>query len=817
MKEFNQIGLEMSLKPFRNLSDEYITHRLEEIFLQWAPLLKHAKEIAVLLWIGDGSEILDYAGDSSQAMEWGRYIGSANPRKRVASSNAFHDPEEIHNKHQLYCENPPSLRYSDVKRIVGLIKSVGEQITRKSILVGETFDPGPEFAVSTFKYERHREICLSTMAEFPFVGCYATLHADDAKYAGFPDGIEEGTPFGTFFGRQSERFLSDLGFDYIWFSNGFGFGIEPWNASGAVFDGKVFDNARASEVADLCLSFWEDFRKECDYPIKTRGTNMTTGIDISTDAVPLRSIYRDVPNIEPPPNSPWVSLDGDFGLEMAGWMSHIAQIPSTEFPFRFYTHDPWWDNSPWLDRYERSPHDIYMPMAVTRIGETGQVEPPTIIELLSIDNSFGETPDQVPNEVIPHILYAREHAPDEPGLLVWVYPFDLYHDMLAWQTVALQKIFLGDWYIRSAINRGLPMNTVVDASIFSRLLAENAVSQFKESILIIPILEYEVSFYELLVSYVADGGKVLLYGSVDCCPEFFLSRMGLSRTIAIDGLCEVRTSLPYDTYSHSEIPPILMHCGGFSDGGIDTVARKPAKELVVIEKEGAKRTYATVSAIGKGKLAWIRATNSFEDPIHTQRPIELDKHAYLRPATLLRSMLTVFDVNVMFDACQIDDDEPVQSIWRHANAYWFAGFVPNTTTSLRYRFPWGAPLFTSSDTFIQKGFSTYRFDHGFVKEARLFIEGQKDGTVVRTSELATINPKFSRRLLLRGLENATITFFEEPGYEGRTLFQTDDDPSHYRRSYTFDPATVVEPMRERLCNGSICRLGNYCGNLLISW
>lgn len=31
-----------------------------------------------------------------------------------------------------------------------------------------------------------------------------------------------------------------MGFDYIWLSNGFGFGTETWKITGAVYDGKLF-------------------------------------------------------------------------------------------------------------------------------------------------------------------------------------------------------------------------------------------------------------------------------------------------------------------------------------------------------------------------------------------------------------------------------------------------------------------------------------------------------------------------------------------------------------------------------------------------
>src|SRR3546814_15762193 len=98
---------------------------------------------------------------------------------------------------------------------------------------------------------------------------------------------------------------------------------------------------------------------------------------------------------------------------MGGDMSRMAELPDNRFPFRYYTHDPWWLNSPWLDRYGREPHDIYLPMAVARISEKGEVLLPTHLNFLTIDNSFGAMPKQVPDEVIPHILKARYDRSEE--------------------------------------------------------------------------------------------------------------------------------------------------------------------------------------------------------------------------------------------------------------------------------------------------------------------------------------------------------------------------------------------------------------------
>lgn len=359
IQNFGNVTLEMSLKPFKQNTPEYIREVCRTMFRQWTPLLSHADTVSILLWTSDGSEILDYTGDPNQPLEWGMYAGNPNAPHAVNSG-----PKELnlHQRAYTYIADPPAFTYGDLRFIIATLKEVGRRETGKVIRVGETFDPGPEFAKSPFKYERHPEICMAnTLGAKSFVCCYATLNADERSYASYPDGIPQGTPLGTFLGKQSHRFLADMGFDYFWLSNGFGFGMETWNTVGAIFDGNCFRGERMPEIQQKILDFWTTFRKECpDVPIETRGTNLSAGIDLARDGVDLRSIYRGGFNLLPPPNSPWAALDGDFGLELTGYMSRISEIPDCRYLFRYYTHDPWWANTPWLDRYGREAHDIYL-------------------------------------------------------------------------------------------------------------------------------------------------------------------------------------------------------------------------------------------------------------------------------------------------------------------------------------------------------------------------------------------------------------------------------------------------------------------------
>lgn len=507
---FPNITLEMSLKPFRQTDDESIQKVCTKVFEDWKPLVRDAETVSVLLWTADGSEILDYKGNLQEEFDWCKYIGNANPK---ASYDCEGDPDKIglHAKTYLYMDEPPVMTYGTLQRIIAALKKAGREVLgSRKIRVGETFDPGPEFAKSHFKYEKHPEICAEfdykSQNDLSFVCAYHTLHADDTSYASGK--ISEGMAFATFFAKQCNVFLKDMGFDYLWLSNGFGFGAEPWDAVGAIYDGKDFHTEKFDEIREKVLSFWTLFRKDCpDFPIETRGTNLSAGIDYAKDGVPLKSIYDGGFGLLPPPNSPWAALNQDFGLEIMGYLSRIAELPENSYLFRYYIHDPWWANSPWYDRYEGQPHDIYLPMAVARIDQFGQVQKPDHLNLLSIDNSFGEMPQSCVTEPIPHLHKAYKDAPDAPAPLVWLYPFDEY--MESHGETALRQMYEGDWFVRDIINDTVPVSMVVSTTSFIR---QTDWSIYQDSILVTPVPEQDSDFEKAVIQFAREGGRVIFYG-----------------------------------------------------------------------------------------------------------------------------------------------------------------------------------------------------------------------------------------------------------------------------------------------------------------
>ena len=757
IQSFNDIHLEMSLKPFKVNNRDSIDQVCRNVFIQWAPLLRHADTISVMLWTADGSEILNYTGDDNQRLEWSQYVGNPNTDHEVNSG-----PKELslHQRAYDYIPNPPQYTYGDLKYIVSALKRHGERLTGKVVRIGETFDPGPEFAKSEFKYKKHPEICMgNTMGAKTFVCCYATLNEDKEHYAGYPSGIPQGTPFGTFFGKQSQHFLTDMGFDFLWFSNGLGFGMETWGSTGAVFDGKQFHPEKLNDTREKITDFWNKFRAECpDIRIETRGTNISVGADLAKDGVDLKAIYNGNFNLLPPPNSPWAALDGNFGLELAGYMSRISELPDDRYLFRYYIHDPWWTNSPWLDRYGREAHDIYLPMAVARIDREGKVKLPTHFTLLTIDDSYGNMPEQVPSEMIPHLLQGRRTAPDQPGLIVWVYPFDEYHDWAHKQPERVKEIYYGDWFIQQAINDGFPLNTVVSTGNFVELMKAGK-KTFDESILVSIVPDAGSDLEKQLIQFVKKGGKLFVYGPSSHASQKFLDFLNIKQVEPISGEMRVQTQLRSDLIK-TPGSSILRHNEDMSGGGIETLVNNtsdPSTKVLAQAFMGAQKRDIAIQRQEKdwngGMVVYLRGTNSA-----TYRGGHLltpdNPKQRFNGSSLLRYSLNNMGYSVYFDKLEADMRNSINCISRNDNAFYFSGFTPNQTIEQQWLFPQGAPIFTGYETELRNGIAHYRMPKSYQEECRVFVKQEKG--IISCYEVAPVEWKVKRRIGINGLKQATV-------------------------------------------------------------
>jgi hypothetical protein len=754
---FRRVTLEMSLKPFRNIDEPAIRSVCEHVFRQWAALLRRADASAVMLWTADGSEILEYGGRMSDEIEWARYIGSANPEKAPPKADA--SKINIHEQARLYMDNPPRITYGILKEIVRTFRCVGQSMTGKAVKVGATFDPGPEFARSPFKYQRHQEILKGE-----WVDCSSMLNGDAKAYAGFPNGIPAGTPFGAFFGRQVQHFLTDLGFDYIWFSNGFGFSATAWSVKGPLFDGEAFHPEKAAGIREKVIGFWKVFRQECPaFPVECRGSNLSTGADLAASASPIRDIFDGGFNMVAPPNSPWAAIDGDFGLEVSGYLSHIAHLPPGDvFPFRFYTHDPWWLNSPWFDRYGHEPHDIYLPLALARLDREGKVTRPSYVEFLTIDSSYGELPDQCPNEVTPHILLAMDHFSDEPGLLTWVYPFREFHEKVFGDSPHPGEVFFSDWFMRNAVNAGLPLNTVVSTDNFLASLGANP-EVYENTILLTPVPQAETLLETALLEHVRRGGDVFLYGPMTEANRTFLDLLNLKLAVPLTGELKMQLLLEGDDIRRGTPAARILHRDLLSGGGIDTVLKEPGIvgcEVCAIVSDGPnERVFAVTRTVGSGRLSWVRGSLS-SSITNAYLPQADDPKLYFQAEYLMRYVLGKLGYELRVEKPAIDSRNPLVLVARSNNGFFFSGYCPSTAVTLRLRFPRGAPILKGNETWFMGGYSTYNMPRAWHHECRCFLEQAEEGEiscVERISEEIGIR----RRLLLTGLKNATVHFYPE--------------------------------------------------------
>ncbi|PTY05056.1 hypothetical protein DB346_02275 [Verrucomicrobia bacterium LW23] len=870
----------MSLKPFWDNSPETRDAVCRELFAQWRPIARFAETVSVMLWIGDGSEILEYEGDADTAFEWGRHHGCVNAvghhamlgardsgrpdHDAIGLDSKLRDPEArgVHRRSYLYRPQPAVFTYAWLQQTVEVLKVIGREVTGKPVLVGATFDIGPEFAASRFKYEWHQEICGGgSLFGGKFIRCNARLHADKRRYAAFPDGIAEGTPFGTFLGAQCRRFLGDCGYDFLWLSNGFGFALEPWALTGALFDGNRFDTARAAETSRSILEFWRQFRAEVPAArLRTRGTNLCTGIDLGSDASPLREIYAEIAGVEPPVNSPWAALDGDLGLELAGWMSHMARTPvdkqglSSGYRFRYYIHDPWWLNSPWLDRYQRQPYDIYLPLSVSRLLPNGTVQPPCDLSLLTVDDSHGCMPPSVPVEVTAHILHAREFAPDAPGPVVWVYPFDAYHDMTTGPAARPDIPFFGDWCVRGMIAHGVPVNTVADARDLPAILETAALSG---SVLLAPALK-DATLPHLLC-FAERGGNVLLYGPLRDCPRL-LELLHLVVHEDLEG--DFRADCP------AVGPDLIRHHSLLSGGGW---AETPAPDTDAEVPAGAQVSYGHVTAYqqvawnpepmevnaqsgrrravsawrrmpGGGLLAWVRGSQATAEynpqapgPVKGPRLEDPDPQRFIPAGEIAGVTLGSLGLAVQFPPGIAKP--PVVTIHRHRNSFVFSGyqrvnlephekdipiapaqgaaFATESCPALSISLRPGAPVFAGQSNWVDGNRLIWSATPGTAGPpwwhhvVRAFVRQGMPGAVV-CRILPPIQHGYTSRMLLSGLRGAEVRFFPEPGSEARLEILTQPKFPYFQGD--FIPARV-----ETTSDGPCVVVTGVEGELLFSW
>ena len=812
------ITLELSGKPLIDESVATMREVCRRLFTQWKPLTDAADGVSVMLWIADGSEILEYTGDLARTFEWAYWCGVANACPFPGT------PTERERRHTHYF--PVKYRpdagprtYAWLKRLVEVIRETGAAIAGKPIRIGATYDNGPEFAVSAFKFRKHREIAQGhSLYPNSFVTCTARLHADPQPYAAFPQGIPEGTSIGTFLGAQFKVYARDLGFDYLWLSNGMGFGTETWGITGMLFDKQAFHPEKAEEAARLMLDFWRDFHAaHPDCVIETRGSNFSAGVEIATDACPLRELYRDF-KIAPPVNSPWAALNFNTGLEIVAWMSHIAELPDDRIPFRFYTHDPWFLNSPWLDRYGREPWDLYQPLSIGRVDGDGHVAMANRIALLSVDDTWGRLPDQVPREVIPRLFDAFDTGPDQPGPLVWVYPFDEYSTRVRGDDPRPDVVFLEDMFIGECVQEGLPLNTVVSTGNFRALIASGS-RALDASVLVVPVSACGDANLAAVETFLDRGGRVLFYGALQGAPERLRALLQLEAGAPITGEVAIRNDADADVCEEGPWPTKAHVLPQYACGGlVETLADgADAEAHAFAEQAGSRRVLAlTRTPPAGGAVGFVRAVLPSAAAADGGRHFNYgDARDICATPRLMRHLLARFGWTFKFQAFERGAKLPRTTLARHDNAFFFTVYAPDTTVAMAVASPFGAPIPSEMETRIDAaGNAVWHPGKCLRRECRCFAK-QAAPAVIHAKIEHQAYPRYSdvgwRNY--HGFQDAEVRFFPPTGFKDK--LEIVHSPTRCDGAALSRP--TVEPRWEETPAGPCAVLEHVTGHLYFAW
>ena len=780
--------LEIGLRPFDNMTSGEIERVCRHALSCWEKLIDQADEISVLFWTGDGDEIVQFDGNMNKEINWGKYVGFCNLDNDGYPVDVSHYPN---NRAFLYRKDPPVIKYKDLKNMVSTFKRVSKEMFNKKLTAGLTFDAGPEFVFDDWRFKLHPEIITNgprskykrTMA---FVDFTRKLHADNLKYSGYPKGIPEGTPFGEFLGRQTKITAKALGFDYIWFSNGFGFTPNSWYTVGKVFDGEKYYPGEVKQTAKEILDFWREFRKECpSLPIEIRGTDFNIGLDIAKDAVPIRDIYKIGKVKICAPNPPWGSRN--LGQEVAIFLSRIAEIPGNSYPYRFYVEDPWFVSRPWIYYYNREPYDIYSALSAARVNSKGELKNPTDIELLTISSERGNISEQYANEIIPSMRRAMEDFPDEPGIAVWVYPYHEYNDMIEKHPELTPLLNLYDVYINEAVSQGLPLNTVISTTNFMKL--KDPLKVFGSNVLIVPVALPDWKYGDKVIAYIKKGGKVIFYGNTKYASEKLRGFLNLGTAEPLEGELKPEICLRQDVFEGGSPKRVIIHRGLLSAGGVHEVLKKKDKNTKIkatVAQNGKKRIYALTRKMPgwKGGMAgWIRGTLPFQSKADQVNTIGDDQFKVHNTGEWLRHMLAEFGFVIGQERINVGQLEALKDptlafvsnqkvqmplsapvvlfISKSKGAYFLNGHKPNSTVLTNISFPDGAPVSTEREIIVENNSAKYYFDKSFHYECRVFVK-QKERSIILVKQRPPRPAHLHRKLDISGLKNATVTVLCNP-------------------------------------------------------
>lgn len=792
------LSLEVTGKVWKSRDPKDVEEVCRKMFRIWERPIEHCDEVCVCMSFGNGEHILRWSGDMNDPVEWDRYKGHNNAKYAFPQENFGGIPLE------LYMENPLDMTYRDMKVICETLKRVCWEEHHRKCHLFTNFEPGPEFAESRFKYIEHPEILNKQGAAHGASIAYdGILHKDDYHYAAYPNGIPEGEPFSRFLGKQVNDFFQTFGYEGISLSNGLGFGTFPWTLNGRNFDGETFGLVDFKEEAEAMSQFWEIFGKEAPYPAAAQGTNWPVAADLATKCIPLKNYYDKHYLSMPLANTVSVFFNDSVGFSMQSLLSRSSYADG--FRTYFYLNDMWYPQNPFEDYpYDGEAYDFYIPASMSMVDSTGKLENLSGVAM-SVNNEHGEFAEDTYVKFLPHYERALKYRPDKIGPLTLIYPFEEFHEA-ALDKKYLPMLYFTDCYTATAIDNGLPLNSVCAVGNFKKAL-ENGI--LNETILYTVLPMEGAAYCDELIDYIENGGQVLFYGSEKYADERVKRIIGFDTDSAIEGELVMHASAVLEAVSDETLSGgILKHLPVESDGGVTSVA-VDCDVLAEVEKDGVCRAYMVEKSVGKGKVVWVRGSLPFS--IKNGEEILYHDLQYISAPRLVRYALSRFGWNIV--QAFTEKSTPAQlMMWRHDNGLFFTGYAPDNTVDLGLMTPNGAPLLAGYTCEMRDGIAWYHIPTTLWKPCYVFV--RQDSGRIRCRHVYHSRKFMNCTYSVTGLQDAEV-LIRVPKEHWKNaeiivsdnafsvMMQTNKDGGHYDMEKEEQECTI--------------RLKHVTGNMQVSW
>lgn len=378
-------------------------------------------------------------------------------------------------------------------------------------------------------------------------------------------------------------------------------------------------------------------------------------------------------------------------------------------------------------------------------------------------------PDQVPQEVIPHLLDALDHGPDRLAPLLWVYPFDEYDRAVAGagEEARPAPVFAEEWYLGAAIQNGLPLNTVVSTGNFRKLAAERP-ELFAGCVLAVPLSGVTPENLAALRQAAAAGAECLFYGAAAHALPELREWLGIALAEPVTGEVTVRLAMEQDRCETGAPAASLPVVEQFNAGGLAAVLKPEAGavELASAVRDGARRLLASVRTLENGsRLGFVRALTPCDPEVKPGRHLDLLPPSEAFPAErLMRLALAEFGWKLRFTGFEADTLLPRINLSRHDNAFCWSVFAPDTTAEMRLNTPFGAPVPDEMETRLCGGDALWHPGKCMHRACRCFVRQRQDAVIgckTMWAEYAGVKG----RMQYAGFRDAEVRFFPPEGCE----------------------------------------------------